>query len=238
MDFITSKELIANVKDDFGIMSGSWDRRLMRWAYEAVSRIGWGRIYIKNARLKIKDFVVELPSDCVAPKVILLVDQQGNCVEPLILDNLSCCEGNVDNCNPTYTVSQQLDKLCFSSNVIPKFKEVSLEYYSLLVDEQGNPLIPRLLIDAVYDYINYRYVDKQRKQGRNMLNNNPITRIEVADAKRNWLISRKKALGRIMGPGSFQEAVQSGNKFIYEVSNSMPRNIWSSCQNYYGRICS
>lgn len=203
--FTTIDEAVALAATSLQNVSRS-DRRLFRaLAWRAIEEIGPSELFVKKRRLtEIDNFSVRKPDDWLATRFIALYDGEDQ-LQHIYSDskkihkNDSAREGVIYINEDAYFI--------YMDSSATNVDCVVIEYYSLPISEDGEPLVPRHYLTAIENYILYKYWLKT-SQNLGM----------IGMLKNEWKITRANARAKGKMPN-----MEKGSQIIRQWMTMIPK---------------
>lgn len=232
-EFIPVEDFISELLSDIGGNRDYLRSSFRRWIYNAVAEIDY---YVTNIEETEKirlneDLEVRLPDNLVAIRKVLLHD---GCIHPIYDDTIICCFEPRDKCCAEYKVTRKKRCLHFSSNVLPRFNSVQIQYYAAPVNDKGEPLVPTKYIEAITAYVDWKYLRLQRRKHQNSTpsKSNVVALSEMQMAHMHWKEQHDKAQANITTPRNFEKLKQSAERYLMS-TNSFPASLGKCFQTYW-----
>lgn len=208
--YIDVDQVISNVQLALGLQDDEMRPAFTQWAYDAQRSIGLSHLDKKDTGWKeIKNLSWDKPCGFVAPLEITVQTSDGDCYLPRYshkLDKCGCCNNTANSTVDNY-VSENQTQFYLDSEAT-KYIKYKMIYYSLPVDDSGNPLIREQNERAVMAYIEYMYTKRRRHQNRSEIPMN-----EIAFLQNEWRKLKGQAVGKQNMPHKllFEEAMRKWN---------------------------
>ena len=182
------------------------DRRLMRgWAWRAIEQIGPVEWLSKLVKLTdIENLSVRKPDDWLATKAIALFS---NDTEIQHIYTSSKKTHQHDNATSAAVYVNEDANFIYMDSTASNVDCVHLEYYTIPIDENGEPLIPRVYLTPIESYLLFLY---WRKTSQNMG--------MIGMLKNDWLMQRRNARAKMKMPN-----MQLGKEIMTQWTTMIPR---------------
>lgn len=193
MGKVALKHIIAEAQAELGLSDNSTTALFKVWAYDAQRSIGFSDLYkVEGDWQLIENNSLKKPLNLAVPISISLSSDKENCIEPVFNSDLEQC-GCTSNFNSECEVimGENETEFYFSSNAI-EYKYGKIDYVSLPMDKEGNPLIDEVCAKAVKQYINYMHTRRQRK-----INRKSVPQSEVEAENNRWIRMKMEAIGNV-----------------------------------------
>lgn len=118
--------------------------------------------------------------------------------------------------NPTgigaYTVSRQGSQLIFGGNPFSNgFTHVTIRFYGMPVDKNGDPIIPEYYMRAIVGYIEHKFIKRERARNREAV---PLQEVQLS--YQNWISLKSDAMSKRNQPEKMEirAAVESWRSML------------------------
>lgn len=232
--FINIEEVISDIQVDLGQSTPNMTAIIKRWCYECVRELGVGYMQLKTKVYSDISTTVLKPSDFVAAAHVYLATDDGKCVEPKRV-NLPCYGKTPWNfgkygysfsglSSNNWSVSETNSSFSISTDAVDNFSKLILVYYTVPIDDQGNPLIPGFSKQACWAYCMWKNASRNRTKYQSPSSDsrgNPVPLSEVQNWRNEYYLQLSKARGEMNSP-QYQELFEVGESIMFGVTNEYP----------------